>query len=335
MQDFWYLCFSTQPHSSAKLFCVCTKFVNPTCIAICQSSTRSIQSVHLNQTFGLTLIGLRHKKIKLRIKSGLQEAFSRISQPIYSRVASGTTSRPENCQEMCRQHNFQQNHLRFYNLPIYGETLQRRQITKMKTGYCEKSLMNQKLPGKIVLLHIGLFIYDRTVAFLTQNILRVNLNIRGKNFINSSKATSKCRVRTVRFSTLTAAFCHITYLCVLHKFHNKQHIFASNAFADWYFYFLFSFRGTITIFIYELYQYTSSEYLGRTGRRRLLTAEDRFRQQVNPYEICCGGSDIRTSFPLSILVPHVSVLPRTLGNYFNPNPTLITRTNVRRVGNSE
>jgi len=65
------------------------------------SSSRSVQSVHLIQTFGLTLIGLRHKKISLRIKSGLQEMFSRISQPIYSRVASGTTSWPENCQELC------------------------------------------------------------------------------------------------------------------------------------------------------------------------------------------------------------------------------------------
>jgi hypothetical protein len=124
MQDFWHFCFSTQPHSLVKLFCVCTKFVNPTCIAICYSSARSVQSVHLIQTFGPTLIGLQHKKITLRIKSGLQEAFSRISQPIYSIVASGT-SRPENCQVMCQQHNFWQNHLQIPSLPLYAETLQR------------------------------------------------------------------------------------------------------------------------------------------------------------------------------------------------------------------
>lgn len=101
MQDFWHFCFSTQPHSLVELFFVCTKFVNPTCIAICYSPARSVQSVHLIQTFGSTLIGLRHKKITLRIESGLQEAFSRISQPIYSRFASGTTSRPEKRQDLC------------------------------------------------------------------------------------------------------------------------------------------------------------------------------------------------------------------------------------------
>jgi len=97
----------------------------------------------------------------------------------------------------------------------------------------------------------------------------------------------------------------------------------------------FSLRGNITIFIYKLYWYASSEYLGRTGRRRNLTAEDLFRQQVNPYEICGGGSDIRTSSPLSSLFPHAKVIPPTLRNYFNPNPALIARKNVRRVGNSE
>jgi hypothetical protein len=97
----------------------------------------------------------------------------------------------------------------------------------------------------------------------------------------------------------------------------------------------FYLRGNITIFIHKVNYFVPSKYLGRTGRRQSLTAEDRFRQQVNPNEICGGGSDIRIDFPLSTLFSHVRVIPLALGNYFNPKSALITRTNVQRVGTSE
>ena len=107
------------------------------------------------------------QKITPTIKSGLQEAFSRISQAIYSRVSKRYNFSAENCQDMCQQRNFQQNHLRIYSLPIYAKTLHRPQMTKIKTGYSKKYLINQKLPVKIFLLHIGLLIYGRAVVFLT------------------------------------------------------------------------------------------------------------------------------------------------------------------------